>query len=123
MWQAIAVYNETDDGRMVSSMLNSASGIRAGSLLRRYWVATIALGVFAGVAGGAALGVWGIARRTSTVYDRFVAYEDAAQFIVYGCTEGATEEEINLDPQAVCGSYDYADLREFLWSMPFGYRR
>ena len=86
-------------------MLNSASGIRARSLLRRFWVATIALGVFAGVAGGVALGVWGIARRTSTVYDRFVAYENAATLSVFGCPEDVTMEEAQADFQGRCGNY------------------
>jgi hypothetical protein len=98
-------------------MLNSAEGLRARSLLRRYWRATIALGVFAGLAGGAALGVWGIARRTSTVYDRFVAYEDAATLIVFGCFEGVSGEEIFANYQEVCGQYDYADLLAFLESV------
>lgn len=69
-------------------MINSASKLRARTLLRRYAVATVALGVFAGVAGGAALGIWGMARRTSTVYDRFVAYEGAATLAVGACPEG-----------------------------------
>ena len=92
--------------------------MRARSLIRRYWAATIALGVFAGIAGGAALGVWGIARRTSTVYDRFVAYDDAATLIVLGCFEGMSEEEIFADFQEVCAGYDYADLLTFLETVP-----
>lgn len=107
-----------DDGQKGPWMLNSAGGIRARSLLRRYWVATIALGVFAGVAGGIALGVWGIARRTSTVYERFVAYEGAAPFQVFGCVDGVAEEAIRADYQGECGKFDYADLREFLPSVP-----
>ncbi len=95
-------------------MLNSASGIRARSLLRQYWVATIALGVFAGVAGGTALGVWGIARRTSTVYDRFVAYESAATLAVMGCPADVTMDEAQADFFGRCGNHDYADVREFL---------
>ncbi len=63
--------------------------MRAGSLLRRYLWATIALGVFAGVAAGAAFGIWGIARRTATVYDRFVAYEGAATLSMFACAEGS----------------------------------
>ncbi len=99
-------------------MLNSAEGIRARSLLRRHWRATIALGVFAGLAGGAALGVWGIARRTATVYDRFVDYEDAATLTIFGCPEGITSADIEADGFQICSGYDYADIREFLSTLP-----
>ena len=99
-------------------MLNSAEGMRARSLLHRYWRATIALGLFAGLAGGAALGVWGIARRTSTVYDRFQAYEDAATLTFFGCQEGVTQADIETSGYQICSGYDYADLREFLKNVP-----
>ncbi len=99
-------------------MVSSAETMRARSLLRRFWGATIALGLFAGVAGGAALGVWGIARRTSTVYDRFVAYEGASTLIVMGCFEGISEEEITESYQEACAAYDYADLLAFLETVP-----
>ena len=55
-------------------MIDTASAMRARSLLRRHIIATIALGVFAGVAGGVALGAWAAGRRTATAYDRFLAY-------------------------------------------------
>ena len=99
-------------------MLNPAERMRARSLLRRHWRATIALGVFAGLAGGAALGVWGIARRTSTVYDRFVAYEGAATLTMFGCPEGITEADVEASGFQICSGYDYADLREFLETVP-----
>ena len=96
--------------------------MRAWSLVRRHWRATIAVGVFAGVAGGLALGAWGIARRTSSVYDRFVEYEDTATLSVLGCFDGITEADIYADYggnyDAACGDYDYADLRDFLESRP-----
>ncbi len=99
-------------------MLNSAEGMRARSLLRQYWRATIALGVFAGLAGGAALGVWGIARRTSTVYDRFQAYEGAATLTIFGCQEGITLADIEANGYQLCTGYDYTDLRDFLKTVP-----
>jgi hypothetical protein len=99
-------------------MLNSAEGMRARSLLRRHWRATIALGVFAGLAGGAALGVWGISRRTSTVYDRFRAYEGAATLEIYGCHEGVTRAAAEASGYQVCEGYDYADLLAFLQTLP-----
>lgn len=104
------------------ALVNGAEAMRARSLLRRHWRATIAVGVFAGVAAGLALGTWGIARRTATVYDRFVAFEGAASLSVFGCSDGITEAEIfgeyggNFD--AACGDYDYADLRAFLRTRP-----
>jgi FtsX-like permease family len=99
-------------------MVNSAEGLLARALLRRYWVATVVLGLFAGLAGGAALGVWGIARRTSTVYDRFVAYEDAASLVVFGCFEGVDGADIDANYREVCNGYDYADLLAFLETVP-----
>ena len=99
-------------------MLNSAEGMRARSLLRRYWRATVALGVFAGLAGGAALGVWGIARRTSTVYDRFQAYEGAATLLIKGCQDGVTMADVQADGFQICAGYDFADVREFLTTVP-----
>jgi putative ABC transport system permease protein len=99
-------------------MLNSAEGMLARSLLRRHWRATIALALFAGLAGGAALGAWGIARRTATVYDRFQAYEGASTLTIYGCPEGITEGDIEANGYEICFGYDYADLREFLNTIP-----
>ena len=98
-------------------MLSSAEGMRARSLLRRHWRATIALGVFAGLAGGAALGVWGIARRTSTVYDRFQTYErgDVDDVRLPG---GHHPGRHRASGYQICADYDYADLREFLKTVP-----
>ena len=48
-------------------MIDAASALRARNLSRRHVKATIALGIFAGIAGGLALGAWGIARRTASV--------------------------------------------------------
>jgi hypothetical protein len=105
-------------GTRSSSTLRSATGLRARSLLRRHLLATIALGVFAGAAGGAALGIWGMARRTSTVYDRFVAYEDAATLTMFACTPGLTEAEIGDSFSTVCAGYDYADILGHLGELP-----
>jgi FtsX-like permease family len=99
--------------------VTAATTLRARTLTRRHWRATIVLGVFAGIAGGVALGTWGIARRTSNVYDRFVGYENAATMTVMGCTEGVTADEINVNGyQAMCRGYDNADVLELLGSSP-----
>ena len=98
--------------------MSAAEGMRARSLLRRHWRVTIALGVFAGLAGGVALGVWGIARRTSTVYDRFQVSEGAAELTIFGCYEGVTQADIEANGYQICTGYDYADLREFLTTVP-----
>jgi len=100
------------------SMLSPATRLRARSLLRRHVLATVALGLFAGAAGGAAMGIWGMARRTSTVYDRFVAYEDAATLSAFACTPGLTEAEIQDNFSTVCAGYDYADVLGFLDGLP-----
>ena len=100
-------------------MLNSAAGMRARSLVRRSVGATIVLGVFAGVAGGAALGIWAIARRTSSSYDRFVAYEHASTIGVIGCPPGVTEGDMEMSNfQEKCGSYDYANAIDHLSGIP-----
>ena len=62
--------------------------------------------------------MWGIARRTSTVYDRFQAYESAATLTVFGCQEGITLADIEANGYQLCTGYDYADLREFLATVP-----
>jgi putative ABC transport system permease protein len=59
-----------------------------------------------------------MARRTSTVYDRFIAYEDAPTMVVFGCTDGVPEESIAANYQEACGTYDYADLLDFLATDP-----
>lgn len=105
-------------GIRLSSMMRPATALRARSLLRRHLLATVALGVFAGVAGGAALGVWGMARRTATVYDRFVAYEDTATLSVFACTPGLTEGDIQDSFSTVCADYDYADILAHLRGLP-----
>ncbi len=99
-------------------MTNTASAMRARALLRRYVWSTVGLGVFFGVAAGAALGIWGVARRTSTVFDRFVAYSDEATITVFACTDGVDAATIETSYSDVCADYDYADILDFLHRTP-----
>lgn len=98
-------------------MTNAGNRMRARALIRRYMWATVVLGVFAGAAGGGALGAWGIARRTSTVFDRFVSYEDSAQMAIFACPEGVDPSAPDFDYQ-ICATYDYADVIAFLRTQP-----
>ena len=95
--------------------VGSASRVRAGWLIRRYLGATITLSVFAGLAGGAAVGLWGIARRTSTAYERFTAYEDAAPITVFACEDGV---QPSPDAYITCTTFDYQDVLQFLHGLP-----
>ena len=87
--------------------------MRARNLARRHIRATVALGVFAGIAGGAALGAWGIARRTATSFDRFVAYEDAATYYVMACPAG-----VDLSATERCARHDQTDVLEVVSRLP-----
>ncbi len=97
---------------MAAAFVGPAETMRAHSLLRRSMWATVALGLFAGVAGGLAIATWNIARRTSTVYERFVVYEGVDGVGLFACPDGVGPE--TPDWQQLCGTYDYADMLEFL---------
>ena len=91
--------------------------MRARTLVRRFAVATCALGVFAGIAGGLSLGIWGIERRTATAQERFIEYEGAAKTAVFACPDGVVmDETFDFDEQ--CGDFDYADIRVLLQQLP-----
>ncbi len=89
--------------------------MQASGLIRRYLGATVALALFAGVAGGAAIGLWGIARRTSTSFERFTTYEDAAALTMFGCPDGVPPSQ---DVQFICANFDYQDVLQFLHGLP-----
>jgi len=97
-------------------VIDTATSMRARNLTRRHLRATIALGIFAGIAGGAAIGAWGIARRTASSFDRFVAYEDAATYHIMACPVGLDMEA----PDAIerCARHDQADILEFVRALP-----
>ena len=98
-------------------MTSVGNRLRARALLRRHLWATVALGVFAGVAAGAALGAWGIARRTSTVYERFVSYEDSAQTTIVACPEGVDTSAADFDFKT-CATYDPVEVADFVRTQP-----
>jgi hypothetical protein len=97
-------------------ILDPATALCAGALVRRHLVATVVLGLFAGIAGGLAIGAWGAARRTDSSFDRFVAYERAATYHLRACPPDA-------DPAAPdflerCRRHDQADIAEYLRTVP-----
>src|SRR5262245_61227798 len=94
-------------------MIDSAGAMRARNLRRRHVTATIALGLFAGLAGGAALGAWGIARRTSTAYDRFEQFQDATTYSLFTCPPDLDGYDFDA-----CRTYDQADLADFVRTVP-----
>lgn len=88
----------------------------AGHLVRRGWRATIFLALLAGLAGGIAMAAWSAGRRTSTVFDRFVAYADPPELIVTFCPPGfrPTDEE----SLAQCFAYDSTDETATMSALP-----
>src|SRR3954454_4723288 len=89
--------------------------MRARTLGRRHLKATIALGVFAGIAGGFVLGAWAAARRTASSYDRFLAYEDAATYSILSCPLGVAPDSPDADR---CRTTDQADVVQFVRTIP-----
>src|SRR3954447_5942211 len=89
--------------------------MRARTLSRRHLKATIALGLFAGIAGGFVLGAWAAARRTASSYDRFLAYEDAATYSILSCPLGVAPDGPHADR---CRTTDQADVVQFVRTIP-----
>ena len=65
---------------------------------------------------GLALATWNIARRTSTVYERFVEYEGIDSVGFFACPDGVGPD--TPDFEQLCKTYDYADMIEFLEGTP-----
>ena len=94
--------------------------MRASSLLRRGWRATIFLAVLAGLASGIAMAAWGAGRRTATAFDRFVAHSDPPELIVTFCPAELTE--INEDALDDCLTYPAVEELARACSSSRGYR-
>ena len=88
----------------------------AGHLVRRGWRATIFLALLAGLAGGIAMAAWSAGRRTSTVFDRFVATADPPELIVTFCPPGfvVTSEQSLLE----CFAYVATDELAVIENLP-----
>ena len=76
----------------------------ARTVCRRRWVATVLLAVFAGLAGGMVLTSMGVARRSSTALDRYLAQPGLATKTVIACPAGVSEGDVQGDPGSVCGA-------------------
>lgn len=84
----------------------SAAWMWARAVLRRQWGATISLTLFAGIAGGLVLAAMGVARRTDTTLDRYLAQPSLTTHYVIACPPGVTEEELDGNPGDMCGDVD-----------------
>lgn len=72
----------------------------AGRELRRHWGAHLALAVLVVVVGGTVLAVAGGARRTDTVFDRFIEYSNPADaFVLIGPSDQAHLDQVAALPQ------------------------
>jgi FtsX-like permease family len=78
--------------------------MRAGSLVRRGWRATIVLAVLGGIAGGVAMAAWASGRRASSAFDRFLAFANPPDLIVTFCPPELTA--IDESSLLECFSYD-----------------
>jgi putative ABC transport system permease protein len=68
--------------------MNEASRLRARSLLRRHWRATIGLGILVGASGAVPMVGWEVARRTEAAFPGFVARSNAPDATVLACPAG-----------------------------------
>ncbi len=97
--------------------MGSAARMRASNLIRRHLGATVALALFAGLAGGVSLGLWGIARRTASSLERFTAFEDAGELTLFTCPDG-TPPPTDGSSAPSCPDFDYADVFAFMRTQP-----
>lgn len=93
--------------------VNDAARLLARRLAGRHWRATVCLAVLVGAVAGLVLGLSGMVRRTSTVYQRLIRAEGAAQLTVFTCPENVTDP---LDP--ACLRYDAGDVVGFVRELP-----
>ena len=62
------------------------------------------------------MGVWEIARRTASVYERFVEYEGASDLTLFACPEGVTYDSPDLGER--CMADDQSEIVEFVRGQP-----
>ncbi len=97
--------------------MGSAARMVASNLIRRHLGATVALALFAGLAGGVSIGLWGIARRTASSLERFTAFEDAGELTLYTCpVDTRPPTDGSFTPS--CPDFDYADVLAFMRTQP-----
>ena len=90
--------------------------MRARSLARRGWRATLLLALLAGLSAGVAIATLGAGRRTASAFDRLVEYADPPELLVNFCPEGIAE--VTEESLAECFLYDpVAEQRQVL-SLP-----
>ena len=90
--------------------------MRAWSLARRGWRATVLLALLAGLSAGVAIATLGVGRRTASAFDRLVAYADPPELLVNFCPEGV--DEVTEESLAECFIYDAEAERHEIAALP-----
>ncbi|MGH9116356.1 MAG: hypothetical protein ACRD0A_00270 [Acidimicrobiales bacterium] len=90
--------------------------MRAASLLRRGWRATIFLALMAGLAGGIAMAASATGRRTATAFDRYVERADPPDLALGFCPPETTE----VDDESIgeCSVYDPENELAVIQALP-----
>jgi hypothetical protein len=86
--------------------------LRVRSVLRANVLATVLLGLVAGVAGGVALTAWEAARRTASTMTRYSAYYDAPDLSIVLCPPDVTWQQAQADENILtlrCFPYQQTD--------------
>ena len=89
--------------------------MRTGALVRRHRVATVVLGVLAGVAAAVPMATWAAGRRTSDTLDHFVSVSHPPDVLIDFCPAGV--EPGSPDDLAACNAYVPSSEMETIRSM------
>lgn len=83
----------------------SAAALWTRSLWRRHWRATIMVGLFLGVAAGAAMTAWEYSRRAGSAVDRWAEFVRPPEQVPEGCPPDADPQ----DPGAACFDFSMVE--------------
>ncbi len=89
--------------------------MRTGALVRRHRVATVVLGVLAGLAAAVPMATWAAGRRTSDALDQFASVSDPPDVLIDFCPAGV--EPDSPDGLAACNAYVPSSEMELIRSM------
>ncbi len=75
----------------------SAAAVWTRSLWRRHWRATILVGLFLGLAAGAAMTAWEYSRRAGSAVDRWVDFVRPPEHVLEGCPPEADPDDPGIE--------------------------
>ena len=96
-------------------MVNEAGRMRTGALVRRHRVATVVLGVLAGLAAAVPMATWAAGRRASDALDQFASVSDPPDVLIDFCPAGG--EPDSPDGLAACNAYVPSSEMDLIRSM------